>query len=181
MDIAVDGAGRMALVGGMDRAEGRLAELYEVYAPRATSLAYLLTGDPELARDLAQDAFLRVAARFRHLRSPDAFGSYLRRTVVNLARNHFRRARLERDFLESGGELRARLDDLDVLERRDAMWRLLAGLPYRQRAALVLRYYEDLPEAEVADLMGCSVHAVNALVGRGLRALRKSHLGSGHG
>jgi RNA polymerase sigma-70 factor (sigma-E family) len=165
----------------MEQADGRLAELYLLHAPKATSLAYLLTGDHDLARDLAQDAFIRVASRFRHLRSPEAFGSYLRRTVVNLAKNHFRRARLERAFIESGWRLSAAPDHVEALERRDAMWRVLAGLPYRQRAALVLRYYEDLSEAEVADLMGCSVHAVNALVGRGLRALRKSHLGSGHG
>ena len=170
--MAVEGA-------SMDRAEGRLADLYLIHAPRATSLAYLLTGDPDLARDLAQDAFMRVAGRFRHLRSPDAFGSYLRRTVVNLAKNHFRRARLERAYIASAGGLRTEPDDLETVERRDALWRLLAALPFRQRAALVLRYYEDLSEAEVADAMGCSVHAVNALVGRGLRGLR-SYLGGGH-
>lgn len=161
----------------MDRARGRLAELYVTHAARVTGLAYVLTGDRELARDLAQDAFVRVAARFAHLRAPEAFDSYLRKAVVNLARNHFRRARLERAFLSSAGRIGDQVDPTEALESRDELWRLLDRLPHRQRAALVLRYYEDLSEAQVADLLRCSVHAVNALVGRGLRALRRAREG----
>ncbi len=63
-------------------------------------LAYLLTGDRELAQDLAQDAFVKVLGRFHDLRNRDAFWWYLRRTVVNLANSHFRRRRVERAWLE---------------------------------------------------------------------------------
>src|SRR6059058_2058925 len=79
---------------------GRLGELYRRHAPDAVRLAYLLTGDRALAEDLAQEAFVRMFGRFRDLRNPDAFGAYLRKTVVNLSRSHFRRAKVERAYLE---------------------------------------------------------------------------------
>ena len=76
-----------------------LAALYQRHVGRPVALARLLTGDPELAEDLAHDAFVRVAGRFGHLRQPDRFDAYLRRTVVNLSKAHFRRLRIERDWL----------------------------------------------------------------------------------
>src|SRR5438105_909734 len=79
---------------------GRLAGLYELHAPAATRLAYLLVGDRELADDLVQDAFVRLAGRFADLRDRAAFDAYLRKTVVNLARMHFRRRRVERAYLQ---------------------------------------------------------------------------------
>ena len=82
------------VVGSIDgRAVERrsLAALYERHADDAVGLAYLLTGDRALAEDLMQEAFVRIAARFRHIRDPAAFGTYLRRTVINLANSHFRR------------------------------------------------------------------------------------------
>src|SRR5207302_804336 len=68
----------------------RLGELYRRHAPDAARLGYLLTGDRVLAEDLVQEAFVRMFGRFRDLRNPDAFGAYLRKTVVNLSRSHFR-------------------------------------------------------------------------------------------
>src|SRR6266581_5976856 len=79
---------------------GRLGELYVRHADDAVRLAYLLTGDRALAEDLVQDAFVKLAGRLAHLRDPDAFDAYLRRTVVNLANSHFRRKRLERAYVE---------------------------------------------------------------------------------
>ena len=77
-----------------------LAELYEREAPGAVRLAYLLTGDRAVAEDITQDAFVRVSGRLAHLREGGAFDAYLRRAVVNLAKNHFRRRAVERAFLE---------------------------------------------------------------------------------
>src|SRR5439155_3860563 len=74
--------------------QGRLGRLYRQHAAGAVRLAFLLTGDRGLAEDLVHDAFVRLAGRFRDLRNPDAFEWYLRRTVVNLARSHFRHARV---------------------------------------------------------------------------------------
>jgi RNA polymerase sigma-70 factor (sigma-E family) len=161
-----------------DRAVGRrsLAALYERHADDAVGLAYLLTGDRVLAEDLVQDAFVRIAARFAHLRDPDAFGAYLRRSVVNLANSHFRRRRVERRHLEGAAtsEPATEPDLAAGLALRDAILRL----PVRQRTALVLRFYEDLPEREIADIMRCRVGAVKQLVFRGMQTLRRD-LGEG--
>src|ERR687887_372587 len=82
---------------------GRLGELYLRHADGAVRLAYLLTGDMALAEDLVQDAFVRLAGRLVHLRDPGAFDAYLRKTVVNLSRSHFRRRRVERAYVERAG------------------------------------------------------------------------------
>ena len=75
---------------------GRLEELFLHHAPAAGRLAYLLTGDRDQAEDIVQDAFVRLARRFAHLRDPEAFPAYLQRTVVNLARSQFRPRKVER-------------------------------------------------------------------------------------
>jgi len=87
---------------GADAQEGRrtLAELYIRQVPSAIGLAYLITGDRHMAEDLAQEAFVRLAGRFGHLRAPEAFDAYLRKTVVNLCLSHLRRRRVESAYLE---------------------------------------------------------------------------------
>ena len=146
-----------------------LAEAYGTHAPDAVRLAFLLTGDGELARDLVQDAFVRVAARWPRLNDPEKFRAYLRRTVSNLAKNHFRRRAVERRHLaaEPVGEHVAEPAD------RDEVFERLWTLPLRQRTAIVLRYYLDLSERETADTMGCSVAAVKSLSARAIQHLRR--------
>jgi RNA polymerase sigma-70 factor (sigma-E family) len=151
-----------------------LGELYARHAPAAGRLAYLLTGDRDLAEDIAQEAFLRVIARFGSLRSPESFRPYLQRTVVNLARGHFRRRRTEREYVSGEGSRRARdVATIPDVEERDTITRALEGLSARQRAAIVLRYYEDLSERQTADLLGCPVGTVKSLVARGTERLRE--------
>jgi RNA polymerase sigma-70 factor (sigma-E family) len=154
---------------------GRLGELYLRHADEAVRLAYLLTGDRALAEDIAQDAFVRLAGRLVHLRDPGAFGAYLRRTVVNLSNSYFRRRKVERAYLQRtappDGEGPTSSDRL--VEDRADLWQALARLPGRQRAALVLRYYEDLPERRVAELLNCRPGTVKSLVARGLETLRR--------
>lgn len=151
---------------------GKLGDLYERHAPEAARLAYLVTGDRALAEDITQDAFVKMFGRFRDLRRPEAFHWYLRKTVVNLARSHFRRAKIEREYVEREGRRPAAGTPADP-EERDAMWAALAGLTGRQRAAIVLRYYEDLTEAETAEVLGCRPGTVKSLVSRGLARLRE--------
>jgi len=155
---------------GSTRAEG-LDELYVRTAPAALRLAYLLTGDRSLAEDLVQEAFVRVAGRFRHRGFPDDFPAYLRRTIVNTFTSQLRRRRLERAWLARQPAEAAPAPAHDPTAR-DALWRALLGLPERQRAALVLRYYEDLPERDAAAVLGCSIGALDQLVVRGTAALR---------
>jgi RNA polymerase sigma-70 factor (sigma-E family) len=157
---------------GMASARG-LAELYERHAPAAVRLAFLITGDRERSRDIAQDAFARVAGRFRHLRFPDAFDAYLRRTVVNLCASRFRHERVEREYLErEGARMRDAASELPDVGLRDELSQALRMLPVRQRAAVVLRYYEDLGEEGVANALGCSVPAARSLLVRGMKTLR---------
>ena len=149
-----------------------LAELYVRHQPAALRLAYMLTGHRELAEDLVQDAFVKLAGRFVHLRKAEAFETYLKRMIVNLFLSHLRRRKVERAYVQrEGGEPGTAQGPSDLGER-DEMWRALAGLPERQRAALVLRYYEDLPEREAAAVLRCSTAAVRSLVARGMETLR---------
>lgn len=148
---------------------GRLEMLYAAHAPGAARLAYLLTGDRALAEDLVQEAFVRMFGRFRDLRQPEAFGAYLRKTVVNLSRAHLRRRGVERSYLEKESRTASAHAEL---AGHDEMWDALKTLRPRQRAAIVLRYYEDLSEAQTADVLGCAVGTVKSLVSRGLDQLR---------
>ncbi len=124
-------------------------------------LARLLTAADPAAEELVQDAFLRVRTRWDLIENPT---SYLRAAVVNACRNHQRRRMIERRQITAVGAT-----DDDRFELRGA----LAALPVRQRSAVVLRYYEDLPEAEIAGLLGCSVSAVKSLLHRAVQDLRK--------
>jgi RNA polymerase sigma-70 factor (sigma-E family) len=154
---------------------GRLGDLYLRHADEAVRLAYLLTGDRHLAEDLVQDAFVRLAGRLVHLRDPGAFHAYLRRTVVNLCNSHFRRRKVERAYVRSAqataglreGEWRDQ-----GLEDREDLWQALGRLSSRQRSAIVLRFYEDLSELQVAEILRCRPGTVKSLVSRGLEALR---------
>lgn len=157
--------------GGSVGRSGDLAELYRLHAPSAFRLAYLITGDRALAEDLTQDAFVKVFGRFRHLREQAAFGGYLRQAVVNLANSYFRRARLERTHLRKQIGPQPSVD-MPALEQRDELRSALLTLPIRQRAAIVLRFYEDLSERETAEVMGISPGAVKSLVARGMGDLR---------
>ena len=147
-----------------------LAELYRLHSPDALRLAYVLVGDKEAAQDLVHEAFLRLFGRYRDLRDSDHFEAHLRRTVVNLAKNHHRKAANQRAFLARS----ARQGVVEPAEsRRGDLTAALMQLPERQRVAMALRYLEDLSEQQTADAMDTSVAAVKSLTQRGSAALRK--------
>ena len=155
--------------------KGELADLYVRHVPSANRLAFLLTGDRSQSEDLVHDAFVRCVGRFGHLRAHEAFDAYLRRTIVNLHTSRLRRIRVERAYLskEAGRGAGALTSGLPDIAGREDMWRRLRTLPPRQRAVLVLRYYEDLSERETADALRCSVAAVKSLTARATSALRE--------
>jgi len=130
---------------------------------RLVRVAYLLTGSSAVAEDLVQDAFVRLHGHWDGIREPSA---YLRVTVVNACRAHHRRNRREQSHFP---EL---VTDL-VAPETPLVLDALASLPYRQRAALVLRFYEDRPDDEIAEALGCRPATVRSLVHRGLATLRK--------
>lgn len=152
---------------------GPLATLYEEHAARAFRLAYLLTGEHDLAEDLVQDAYVKLIGRFADLRNPESFDVYLRRTIVTLSYGLFRRRRTERSYLAREQSLAGSTSDVfPDIERKDELWTQMLRIAPRQRAALVLRYYEDLSEHQAAEVLGCSLRTVKSLVSRGLQAMR---------
>ena len=160
-----------------DSGRRELAELYRAHAPSGRRLAYLLTCDQALAEDLVQEAFARLVGRLAHLRDPGAFDAYLRRTIVNLSKNHFRRRAVERTYIAKQASFSPVVPaDPDVVAR-EGMRQALVELPARQRAALVLRYYEDLPDSDIAEILRCRPGTVRSLISRGLQALRTNARG----
>lgn len=154
-----------------DVARAEVEALYRDRAQRAGRLAYLLTGDAGRAEELLQEAFTRLLGRWRHIHDRGAVDAYLRRTVVNLARKSWRRSALERRYLRSAerpGEVAAEPDVATRAQLRAG----LAELTFRQRAAIVLRYYEDLPERDIARILGCAPGTVKSSLSRGVAALK---------
>ena len=136
--------------------------------PGLLRFGHVLTGDRHRAEELVQSALVKTYRRWRSLRH-DQPAAYVRRAMVNTYTSWWRSARREAAMPEGfdapapGG---ADVDD------RDTVLRAMATLPARQRAVLVLRYYEDLSEAAIADTLGCSTGTVKSTASRGLRALR---------
>jgi RNA polymerase sigma factor (sigma-70 family) len=120
-----------------DRLSRKVEELFDRHGRALTEFAYFLTGDPDLAQDIVQDAFVRLFARFGHVRKPDAIDSYLRQTVVNLSRSYFPKRRSERVYLQRERALQARDVSHSPEHDEDTFW-LLQDLPAKQRAAVVL-------------------------------------------
>ena len=146
--------------------------LYRAHAAEALRLGYLLTGDRGLAEDLVQDAFVKVLGRFHDLRNRDAFWWYLRRTIVNLSTSYFRRRGVERAWLARQRQDEAAAPAPHDLAERDRLRTALMTLRPEQRAAIVLRFYEDLSEADTAEALGMPLGTVKSTVSRGLERLR---------
>jgi RNA polymerase sigma-70 factor (sigma-E family) len=151
----------------------------ELVAARGTAwwrLAYLLSGDRHLAEDLLQTALVQVYRRWRWVERADQPDAYVRRTIVNTMIDwRRRRSWWERPSVTGSLPETVSVRDGDVAEElasRDALWRLLGGLPPRARAVLVLRYYEDLDDAAIASLLGVSASSVRSTASRALAALR---------
>lgn len=152
-----------------------LGQLYVTHAPRARSLAYLLVGDAQVAEDVVHDCFLRLASRWRPVDDPAA---YLRRMVINASNSHHRRSRLRRDRSRDeawvlGAESDVTEDGSAGRAQRAELLAALDVLPHRQRAAVVLRHWLDLSEAQCAAELGCSIGTVKSLASRGRATLRE--------
>jgi RNA polymerase sigma-70 factor (sigma-E family) len=130
--------------------------------------AHVLCGDPHLAADLVQDALERTGLRWRRLRDQEDPEGYVRRVIVNQYLNRRRRPRRERLV----AEVPDRTAPQPSVGSDDRVWRLLATLPRQQRAVLVLRFYEDLTETAIAELLGCSLGTVKSNSSRALAKLR---------
>jgi RNA polymerase sigma-70 factor (sigma-E family) len=142
--------------------EDPLVELYRDRYEPMVRLAYLMVGDRSAAEELVQDAFVNVHRSWTKVTNPPA---YLRAAVVNACHSWGRRRTLE---------LHRRPAPADPAELvADEIWDALQVLPMRQRAAVVLRFYEDLPDARIAELLGCREATVRTAIHRALERLRK--------
>ena len=153
----------------------------EFAAARLLSLlryATMLTGDSHLAGDLVQDVMVKVQVRWRRVSAATVPELYVRRMVTNAYLDWRRTGWWRLNVLwarpEDAASGPGSADHADQSADRDQLWTLLRSLPHRQRAALVLRYYEDLSDADVAEVLECAVGTVRSLISRGLAALRSS-------
>jgi RNA polymerase sigma-70 factor (sigma-E family) len=144
----------------------------ELNAAMLFRLSYALCGDRGRAEDATQEALARVYVRWDQLGNPL---SYARRCAVSATRDGWRRVgRREQPLLLSDG-LEPSTPPSTIVEDRDQLLRALRGLPHGQRAAVVLRYWHDLSEAETAETLGISTGTVKSQTSKALRNLR-AHL-----
>jgi RNA polymerase sigma-70 factor (sigma-E family) len=140
---------------------------------------YLMTWDLCETEDLVQEALLRVARRWNRVRSMDHPEAYTRRILINLVIDGREvRSRRSRELDWDEEVVDAFVDDaaartLREIESASEFQLALAELPRRMRSVIVLRYWQDLPEAEVAELLGCSIGTVKSTASRGIARLRE--------
>jgi RNA polymerase sigma-70 factor (sigma-E family) len=144
-------------------------------SPSLLRVAYLMTGNRGDAEDLLQTALAKTYLAWPRIRDRESLDSYVRRVMLNTRTSWWRRSRhLPTSALDESAAHRASSarDDTADVDLHDALWTALGGLSQRQRAAVVLRYYEDLSEPETAALLGVSVGTVKSTVSRALQKLR---------
>ncbi|ACU69711.1 RNA polymerase, sigma-24 subunit, ECF subfamily [Catenulispora acidiphila DSM 44928] len=166
-----------AVVGGGVHADADVDAEFQAYMaarwPVLVRTAFLLTGDRFLAEDLAQTALTRVYASWRRVRRADDVDAYVRRVLVNANSGRFRKRRVVEHLVAVPLDGRGHAPH-EPLAQRSALMAALAELPARQRAVVVLRYWEDLPEKEVAAVLGCSTGTVKSQASKALARLRNS-------
>jgi RNA polymerase sigma-70 factor (sigma-E family) len=161
------------------QSETEFAEFFTATWPRLFRTALALTGDESQAEDALQSAYAKAYASWTRVRGADHPEAYVRRMAVNEVLGVRRRGwwRSERaNTTPTPPEPPARgTVPADALADRDEMWTALQALPPRQRAVLVLRYYEDLSEQQIAAALGCSVGTVKSQASAALASLRRRH------
>ncbi|HEU0129733.1 MAG TPA: SigE family RNA polymerase sigma factor [Mycobacteriales bacterium] len=151
-----------------------LVELYRAHYRSLVRLAALLLDDVGTSEEVVQDAYIRMHGAWGRIKDPDRALAYLRTTVVNLSRSRMRRRQVAERHAPRLRPETVVVDDFAVTgAERDAVMGALRALPPKQREALVLRFYGDLSEAEIATAMGCSQGAVKSHLHRGKAALAR--------
>lgn len=157
------------------RSEEEITAFVKASYSRLVRLAYLLCGDSGRSEDLVQTALMKTILVWERLRWDDGVDHYVQRVLVNsFISAQRRRSWWERPSVRAARVHERAADQFEAVNQRDTLWRALARLPARQRAAVILRHYEDLSERHTAAVMGCSVGTVKALSSRGLQSLRRA-------
>ncbi|MFD0314900.1 SigE family RNA polymerase sigma factor [Streptomyces flavalbus] len=152
--------------------EDRFQEFVRARWTHLVRTAYLLTGDAHHAEDLTQTALAKAYRSWRRVSRADHPEAYVRRMLVTCNRDRFRKRRVTEALTAAPPERAGRDESVARVDERGALLAALAQLPKRQRAVVVLRYWEDLSEAEVADTLGCSPGTVKSQASKGLAKLR---------
>jgi RNA polymerase sigma-70 factor (sigma-E family) len=168
--VARSTAGAVAVAWDADQV---VTALYSAHYRSLVRLATLLVRDVATAEEVVQDAFVAMHGAWRRLREPEKALSYLRQSVVNRSRSVLRHRAVVEKYAPKGLPDAPSAENGAIVElERSAVVKALSALPNRQREALVLRYYGDLSEAEIAQSMGISRGAVKSHTARGMAALR---------
>ncbi|WP_236246230.1 SigE family RNA polymerase sigma factor [Streptomyces sp. CC210A] len=169
---ARDGAGETMTSG---TTVDHLTETYRAHYRSLLGLAALLLDDTASCEDVVQEAFIRVHSARRRVRDPEKTLAYLRQTVVNLSRSTLRRRILGLKLLSKPmPDMASAEEGAYVQLERDDLIKAMRKLQRRQREVLVLRYFADMTEAQVAETLGISLGSVKAYGSRGIAALRVS-------
>jgi RNA polymerase sigma-70 factor (sigma-E family) len=156
-------------------ADRAVIELYSQHYRALVRLAALLVRDTPTAEEVVQDSFVAMSGGWQRLRDTEKALAYLRQAVVNRSRSVLRhRTVVDKNLQKAPPDMPSAEHGALVLLERSAVVAALRGLPDRQREALVLRYYADLSEAEIATAMGISRGAVKSHTARGMSALRNA-------
>jgi RNA polymerase sigma-70 factor (sigma-E family) len=157
---------------GVPVSDARFDDLFAEHGAGLLRVAYLLCRDRGRAEDLVQDALIKALRQSRRGQWPDQLGPYLRKVVLNEYLG-WRRRRSSREIVGVTGPDRGRPDHTAEVDDRAVMWQLLGTLTPRARAVLVLRYYEDLPDRDIAQILDCAPPTVRTIAARALTALRE--------
>jgi RNA polymerase sigma-70 factor (sigma-E family) len=172
---AREGPDEARLVGSSGSDEDRFREFVAERWVALLRTAYLLTGDYGLAEDLVQTALIRMHRHWSKIERSGSPEAYVRKVMVNLNTDRWRRfgSRERSVGLAADIDRPSSADAFASFELRDELWSALRSLPAKMRATLVLRYFEDLGEAETAQILGCSVGTVKSQTSRGLQRLQQ--------
>ena len=150
-------------VAGPERArEDVMQRLFDEHYAPLCRLAFVIIGDRALAEEIVMEALLRTFSGFGRLRDPKRADVYLRRAVINLSRSGIRRRMLERRVSAETRDALVVDSAGRISEDVEVVWAAVRELPDRQRACVVLRYYEDFSEAQIAEVLDCAVGTVKS-------------------
>lgn len=165
-------------IAGISDADAALGDLYTTHYSALVGLARVLLRDHDAAEEVVQEAFIRVRASWRGIRDPDRAAAYVRSAVLNQARSRLRRAAVAATHAAAPTAAGFPSPDVDdpadralAADERERWLQAIRSLPTRQRDCVVLRYYLDLSEAEMAQTLRISTGSIKTHLSRGLAAL----------
>jgi RNA polymerase sigma-70 factor (sigma-E family) len=164
----------------LTRAAAHFTQFVEDHTDSLLGTAYLLTRDRQAAEELVQDTLVALYPQWSKVSAAQSSIAYVRRSLINRYLNQQRRGSATELITNQLPDRRSGPDFARRIDDRDQLRRILSTLPPRQRAAVVLRYFHDLSDQQVAEAMGCRATTVRSLISRALSTLRGDAALTGH-